>query len=118
MTKTEIIVTIFLGLIASGGFWGFLQFLLERRAKKKKHTIEEVLKRMDEMEEKLDSNTELTVANARDRLNHLSNTFMEQGYIPRKEIVSYTLLGDAYCKKHNSEVKTRYEWCINNLEVR
>lgn len=118
MTKTEIILTVILGFIGSNGFWAFLQFRSEKKAKKKKHTNEDILKEIKSLREDVESNTEITVANGRDRLNHLSNTFMELGYIPRNDYVSYKLLGDAYCKKYNSEVKTRYEWCINNLEVK
>lgn len=118
MTKVELIVTIVLALIASNGFWGYLQYRSEKKAKKKKHTIAHAIEKIDELKEELDENSALTVATARARLNTVSNQYIEQGYIPKKDIVAYKMLGEAYCKHNNSEVKTRFEWCIKNLKVK
>lgn len=60
----------------------------------------------------------LSMAYARDRLNYLSNMYMKKGYIPQEDIVSFTLLGEAYIDAGgNSETKTKYLHCINKLPV-
>ena len=117
MTQTETIVAIVLGFIASGGFWGFIQFIIEKLPKrKKKATLEDVMARLDKMQAELDDNTKISVATARDRLNYLSNTYMDLGYIPKKDYVAFKMLGEEYCKKHNSEVQIRFKWCMENLD--
>ena len=64
------------------------------------------------------NSSNLSMAYARDRLNYLSNLYMKKGYIPQEDIVSFTLLGEAYIDAGgNSETKTKYLHCINKLPV-
>lgn len=118
MTPLEFVLAVFVAMIGSGGFWTYLQKRAERKAKAKKCTIEDLCVKIETFREELKSNTELTVAHSRKTLNDDCIRFIEQDFIPKDEYVSFKLLGDEYCKKHNSEVKTRYEWCISNLEVK
>lgn len=92
------------------GFWSFLQWVFDKRAKKRTEELREIV-------ERLERNDELTVAFSRERINHLCNQFMDLGYIPKNDYVGFKMLGDAYCKHHNSEVQIKFLWCIENLEV-
>ena len=68
---------------------------------------------------KIANSEELSRAYSRDRLNHLSNIYIKQGYIPKEDIIPYKMLGKAYISSGgNSEIKTKFEHCINNLEVK
>ena len=63
--------------------------------------------------------SELSLAYARDRLNHLSNKYMEQGFIPKEEIIPYKLLGQAYINSGgNSESATKFKYCIEELPIK
>lgn len=116
MTVTDFIFGVLVALIGQGGFWKYAQYRAERRAKNKKCTLEDLGNKIDKFSEDLKSNTELTVAHARKSLNNDCIRFIQLGYIPMDEYVSFKLLGDEYCKNHNSEVKERYKWCIANLK--
>lgn len=67
---------------------------------------------------KIQNSEELSRAFARDRLNFLSNKYIEQGFIPTEDIISFKLLGKAYIESGgNSETKTKFEHCIETLPV-
>lgn len=60
----------------------------------------------------------LSLAFSRDRVNHLANIYMKLGYIPQDEYIAFKLLGQAYLEAGgNSEIKEKYEYCIDELEV-
>jgi len=60
----------------------------------------------------------LSLAFSRDRVNHLANIYMKLGYIPQDEYIAFKLLGQAYLESGgNSEIKEKYEYCIDELEV-
>ena len=60
----------------------------------------------------------LSLAFSRDRVNHLANIYMKLGYIPQDEYIAFKLLGQAYLDAGgNSEVKEKYDYCIDELEV-
>lgn len=60
----------------------------------------------------------LSLAFSRDRVNHLANIYMKLGYIPQDEYIAFKLLGQAYLDAGgNSEIKEKYEYCIEELEV-
>ena len=61
---------------------------------------------------------ELSKAFARDRLNYLCNKYIEYGFIPKEDIIAFKLLGQAYISTNaNTEIKTKFEHCINTLHV-
>ena len=63
--------------------------------------------------------SELSLAYARDRLNHLSNKYMDYGYIPKEDVIPYKLLGKAYIDSGgNSETATKFNHCIEELPVK
>lgn len=64
------------------------------------------------------SGSVLSIAVARDRLNYLANKYMKQGYIPAEDIIPFKLLGQAYIDSGgNTETKTKFLHCINELDV-
>ena len=68
---------------------------------------------------KITNSEELSRAVSRDRLNYLANLYIKQGYIPQEGIIPFKLLGKAYVESGgNSETKTKFEHCINELPVR
>ena len=166
----EIVVaipSIIIALVASGGFWAYVEHRYNDRRKKKGDKLDDIAadiknlgenitktgKAVDKLEqqvtelyngqmqcatklEKIEhieskfgdieslvrevkNGSDLSVAYARDRLNHLANTYMKLGYIPQDEIVAFKLLGQAYIDAGgNSETKTKYNHCIQGLEVK
>lgn len=105
---------------ASGSVFGFLQFMIDKKEKKKADKLQEIQNSIAELKTDLENNNKLTIAIGRDRINHLCNQFMDLGYIPKKDYVSFKLIGEAYVNdnKQNTEVKTKFEWCIENLQVK
>lgn len=68
---------------------------------------------------KIANSEELSRAVSRDRLNHLANLYIKQGYIPQEGIIPFKLLGKAYIESGgNSETRTKFEHCIEELPVR
>lgn len=83
--------TIVLAIFASTGFWTFLQNLIANRKKKK--TPQE----------------EMILALGRDRLLHLSKSYMSKGYIPDDEFDTFKMMGEAYIAMDgNSTTKRKY----------
>ena len=105
------ILTIVIAIASASGFWGLLQALFEKKAEARHVQLDEVMSTVREIERKLDANEEVTVSYARDRLNYLSNKYLDYGYIPKKDYVPFMMLGETYCKYHNSEVALRFEQC-------
>lgn len=67
---------------------------------------------------RIENSEDLSRAFARDRLNYLSNLYIDRGYIPTEDIIPFKLLGQAYIKSGgNSETKTKFEHCIETLPV-
>ena len=82
-------------------------------------SIETKFGNLEDLIDTLKKKTDLSVAYARDRLNHLSNKYLDQGFIPKEDIIPYKLLGQAYIDSGgNSETKTKFLHCINELPVK
>lgn len=109
---------VLLAIIGSGGFWAFVQYLLDKVFKKRGQTIEDINEKLDSLSNEFRQNTNLTLAISRDRLNHLCNRFLEQGYIPLDEYDSFIEIGKAYIDSGgNSSIKAKYIRC-KELKVR
>ena len=68
--------------------------------------------------DELKDGSALSIAFARDRLNYLANKYIKQGYIPKEDIIPFKMLGETYIAcKQNSEVKLKFQHCIDNLPV-
>ena len=117
---TEIIVPIILGVIASGGVWTFVQFLISRMDEKKKQkadktdkidkTVTEMQQAMTELasaistlQERIDkNNTEMSLQNeaimsiAQDRIVWLGEQYRRQGYVKINDYVTLKRMADAY----------------------
>ena len=62
-------------------------------------------------------NQDLTLSIARDRLNSLSNKYLQLGYIPIEDYVSFMAIGESYLQAGgNSEVRTKFELVKNTLD--
>lgn len=134
MTK-EVMITIVLAIIGSSGLWGFLQWWLETKCKKKNNTLKDVNSKLDKLATKtemtsitdelvliknaLDTDRDLTMSMAREKLNEMSNRYLKLGYIPVDEYVAYTSIGEAYIRAGgNSEIKTKFELVEEDLDVK
>lgn len=134
MTK-EVMITIVLAIIGSSGMWGFLQWWLETKCKKKNKTLKDMNSKLDKLATKvemtaisgeltsikntLDTNRDLTMSMAREKLNNMSNQYIKLGYIPVDEYVAYNSIGEAYIRAGgNSEIKSKFEVVMEDLEVR
>ena len=162
----EAITPVLVALVASGGFWTYLEKKKEESHKSRSETLTKAFqdisniservdktgRAVDELESKVASLQEsqtmcatkldkikelenkfgnlevlidelkdgsaLSVAYARDRLNFLSNKYMNQGYIPKEDIIPFKLLGETYIKcKQNTEVKLKFQHCIEKLPI-
>lgn len=127
---TEIILPIILGVIASGGVWTFVQFLISRMDEKKKQkadksneiakTVNETQKALTELSKavsilqtSVDQNnrdmklqSEALMAIAQDRIIFLAREFCKQGWIYEDDLNNLHRLADAYRDLHgNGEVK-------------
>lgn len=141
----QAIFTVLVTLIGAGGFWGFLQWLLERLGKrtsnrKKLETISRsitefstsidsfkrdvaleqraILDKIEKVEKKIELTTDLSRADARRSLNKMCNTYIKLGYIPYDEYVAFKSLGESYIRAGgNTEIKDKFELCINTLDT-
>jgi len=119
MSITLLISNIIVALVSAGGFWTLIEHTFEKRKKTKDEKIDELISEIKDIKKELDSTTDLSKAYSRERLNHLSEKYMSMGYIPKEDIVSYTLLGNAYINAGgNTEVRTKFEYIKENLEVK
>ena len=127
---TEVIVPIILGVIASGGLWTFIQFLVNRRDEKKKQkadksneiaktvtatqkALNDLSKAVSTLQKSVDQNnkdmglqSEALMAIAQDRIIFLAREFIKQGWIYEDDLNNLHRLADAYRDLHgNGEVK-------------
>lgn len=133
MTK-EVMITIILAIIGSSGLWGFLQWWLETKCKKKNKALKEMSSKLDKLATKaeiselsgnlvliksvLDTDRDLTLSMAREKLNDMSNHYLGLGYIPIEEYVAYKSIGEAYINAGgNSEIKSKFELVLRDLDV-
>lgn len=115
----EFVSTVIVALISAGGFWALIERGLEKSRDARDKNMKELITEVKEVRRELKETTELSKAYSRDRLNYLSEKYMQQGYIPKQDIISYKLLGKAYIDSNgNTEVKTKFQHVIDNLEVR
>ncbi len=119
MSITLLISNIIVALVSAGGFWTLIEHTFEKRKKRRDDKIDTLIKDITEMNKKLEYTEELSKAFSRDRLNHLSERYISQGYVPKGDIISYKLLGQAYVNADgNTEVKAKYQFVMDNLEVK
>lgn len=119
MSIPILISNIIVALVSAGGFWTLIEHTFEKRRKTKDEKIDKLIADVNSIKQELDSTTELSKSYSRDRLNFLSEKYMALGYVPKEDIISYTLLGKAYINANgNTEVRTKYEYVIENLEVK
>lgn len=115
----ELVVNIIVALVSAGGFWALIERGLEKSREKREESIQQLIAEVKEIKKDLKETTELSKAYSRDRLNYLSEKYMREGYIPKEDIISYKLLGSAYIAANgNTEVRTKFEHNIENLEVK
>ena len=132
---SEQIVTIIIAIAGSGGIWGVIQYLLETKVTKNKESLkaitdklskvatsDEVLQLSNTISDiyaELEMTKDVALASARDRLNQLSNKYLELGYIPLDDYVAYKALGDSYINADgNSEIKAKFNLVMDSLEVK
>lgn len=114
-----LLITIVSGLVGCGGFWALIQNSLERKEKRSNEPIEKLSKTVAELTARVEQTFNVSMSYSRDRLNHLCLEYMNKGYVPKDDYVSFKLLGEAYKDANgNSEVKTRFDYCMDNLEVK
>lgn len=134
MTK-EVMITIIIAMIGSSGLWGFLQWWLETKCKKGNKTLKDMNSKLDKLATKqemttisdelvliknvLDTDRNLTLAMAREKLNDMSNRYLDIGYIPYEEYVAYNSIGEAYIRAGgNSDIKAKFELVMEDLDVK
>ena len=99
----QTILTIFGSVLASSGFWAFMQELEKRKeAKNKKNTIE----------------TKMLVGLAHDRIIYLGMTYIERGYITQDEYENlYEYLYKPYEKLGGNGSAKRIMTEVNKLPI-
>lgn len=118
MNATDIVLKILLAIVSVSGFWTLLTHLLDSKKKKNEDVLNTIMTKLDVIETKLDKTSDLSLSTARDRVNYLCKRYERLGYIPADENVPFRCLGKSYCEVGNTEVKERFEYCSEHLEVR
>lgn len=119
MTITILISNILVALVSAGGFWTLMDHTFEKSKKTREEKLDKLITDIDDIKKELNSTTELSKAYSREKLNQLSEKYLTTGYIPKEDIVSYKMLGEAYKNADgNTEVRTKFEFVIENLEVK
>lgn len=142
-TLIESIPALLVALAASGGFWTYIEKKKEESYKKRTktlekafqdisnistkinntdnalHTLEGQMSNLETLIDELKSDSKLSVAYCRDRLNHLENKYMNMGYIPQEDYVAFKMLGEAYLScKQNTEVQEKFNYCMEKLPIK
>lgn len=99
---TETIVPIILGVVASGGLWTFIQYLISRNDDKKK-AMGDLIKAIAQLQTSVDENNndmklqnEALMAMAQDRILFLAREYLKQGWIYDKDLSNLRRMADAY----------------------
>lgn len=131
----ETIIAIVIAMIGSGGLWGFIQYLIDTKIKKRQDVIKEINSKLDRMvtvedlnklaqdlsqlKDDISATKDLALSSARNTLNHLSNKYMALGYIPEDEYVAYKAIGESYLAAGgNTEIRTKFEYVMKELKVK
>ena len=119
MDWSALLTNIIVALFSAGGFWALLETSLKSRKKTKDKKLDKLIDDVKNIKTELESTTDLCRSYSRDRLNYLSEKYMKQGYVPKEDIISYTMLGNSYINSGgNTETKTKFEYVIEELEVK
>ena len=119
MSIPVLISNILIALLSAGGFWALLEHIFESKRKTNGEKLDKLIEDIDDIKKELDASAELSKAFSRERLNRLSEKYLGLGYIPKEDVISYKLLGTAYKNANgNTEVKTKFEYVMENLEVK
>ena len=119
MTVPILISNIIVALVSAGGFWTLMDRAFEKSRKTREEKLDKLITDVNDIKEELNATTELSKAYSRERLNRLSEKYLTNGYIPKEDVVSYKMLGEAYKNADgNTEVRTKFEFVIENLEVK
>lgn len=99
---TETIVPIILGVVASGGLWTFIQYLISRNDDKKK-AMDDLIRAIAQLQTSVDeTNTDMKLQNealmamAQDRILFLAREYLKQGWIYDKDLSNLRRMADAY----------------------
>lgn len=110
MATNQLLLTI----VGCGAFWTFAQYLLDKIFKKRGEVLTQIQADLKEINERLNNDSQLTLAISRDRINHLTNKYLAAGYIPLNEYDSFLLIGESYLNNGgNSVVKDKFEKCLD-----
>lgn len=125
MTVTEFIIAVIAAVFGSNGLWVFLSRFLNKNDKKQediqylKSSLDNLNTEIQDMNTLLEKTHDLSISNARDRLNYLNYEYLNQGYIPQKDIVPYKLLGESYINNDgNTIVSEEFKLCIDTLPIK
>lgn len=139
---TQIILPIILGVIASGGVWTFVQFMITRRDDKKKAKADktnEIAKTMDAMKTTIQElsdtiatiqesvtktnadmvlQSEALMAMAQDRIILLSREFLEQGWIYDDDLGNMHRMANSYRALGGNDIVKTYMDKVDELAVK
>lgn len=110
METNQILITI----LGCGAFWTFAQYILDKVFKKRGEMLNSIQSELKMLNTKLENDSQLTLAISRDRINYLSNKYLQAGCIPLDEYDSFILIGESYLNcGGNSVVKDKFEKCLD-----
>lgn len=121
---TTIIIPIILGVIASGGLWTFIQYLISRNDDKKK-AMDDLINAIAQLQTSVDeNNTDMKLQNealmsiAQDRIVWLARQYLKQGWIYDEDLSSMRRMADAYkALDGNGLVKTEMD-LVDKLPIK
>lgn len=116
---TPTILTLVGILVGSQWVGQLINKIYDNHIKKKSDPLEKIQKQLDELTKALESNSELTMSHARERLNWLCHEYQELGYIPNNQYVAFKLLGESYIKANgNHGFDTLFNHVIDTLPTK
>ena len=121
---TTIIIPIILGVIASGGLWTFIQYLISRNDDKKK-AMDDLINAIAQLQASVDENNndmklqnEALMSIAQDRIVWLARQYIKQGWIYDEDLSSMRRMADAYkALDGNGLVKTEMD-LVDKLPIK
>lgn len=125
MAVSEFIIAIVVAVFSSNGIWVFLSKFLSRNDERHKDiqylksSLDNLNTEIQDMNNTLIKTHNLAISTARDRLNYLNYEYMNQGFIPQKDVVPYKLMGESYIENDgNTIVSEEFKMCIDTLQVK
>lgn len=117
--------TLILTIVASGGFWALLQYVLQKRSQRKNGGVKDILEKLDRIEEK-QNNQQAQLSKVEegvrgslfDRIKYLGEKYIEAGHITSYDYENfYKYLYEPYKKLGGDGIVDKIMVELNKLKI-